>query len=70
MKLKKVVNVIASVFVVVGFILIISAAGNSDYMSMTGQYYPLSKTMWQMLLGILFFLPKAVLAFVDYFLED
>lgn len=53
---KKVFKILA----VIGFIILLGAVGKVDYMSEIHQYYPLSKTMIAMGIGIILMIPAGV----------
>lgn len=68
--MKRKFNRISTILVIVGFCVIICAAGKCDYYSEIGEYYPFTKTLHECLFGFLCFVPKAIETYVNYFLED
>lgn len=53
---KKIFKILA----VIGFMVLLGAVGKVDYMSEIHQYYPLSKTIITMCVGIILIIPAGV----------
>lgn len=65
MKGMKVARVIAGFVLLFGIVLIVGAAGTSDYMDEIGQYYPLTETLKTIGIGILLMLPYWIIRAID-----
>ena len=69
MNFSKVIRGTTGIMAVMGFFLMVGTAGRSDYMDAIGAYYPVTKMLPQMLIGLAMMIP-AFFAFRDYELED
>jgi len=51
---------ISKILAMIGFIILLGAVGKVDYMSEIHQYYPLSKTIIAICVGIILMIPAGV----------